>query len=419
MSSTADSPASNRPSTTQPPELAMSSSLSPIDLRHITSSSNLASPRERKLSNRNSQHLRTHRLGSRSPSSIPSSPTSVHSSSSAIFERDIEPITPATSLSPSSADPHRIPRGKYTEQLEQSVPSVLDSAAAVLAASDAQDDDFDAVSIITPAPPDSGYRSGLASPSSRLSSRSPSPTGISPGKRTSLLFSTSTSPPHSTSPLHTASPLHPAAQVPQAQGSPPTWPSIQTHSQSQSSTPLAPQSTVPATPTSAYYSAATSAAPSEPGSEASSPTTATHHEHPLHSLPASPAGAPQPTTITIPAPLSHPPSPRASAKRLSFISYTDLLSSTPSATMPLSSVLTNEPPHLPSVIGLPQAQYAASSSGGSVHAGSVMERDTAGQVVDDVGGEWEREGLGRGLEERLEALNAASASATPAVSGRA
>ena len=73
MSSIADL---NRPS--QLAETSMSSSLSPTDLRHITSSSNLASPtRERKLSNRNSQHLRTHRVGSRSPSSIPSSPTSV------------------------------------------------------------------------------------------------------------------------------------------------------------------------------------------------------------------------------------------------------------------------------------------------------------------------------------------------------
>ncbi|TFY56759.1 hypothetical protein EVJ58_g7448 [Rhodofomes roseus] len=365
-----------------PADFAMSSSLSPTDLRHITSSSNLASPRERKVSNRNSQHLRTHRVGSRSPASIPSSPTSVHSSSSAIFERDIEPITPAA-LSP-TADPHRVSRGRYTEQLEQSVPSVLDSAAAILAAPDSQYDDFDAVSIITPAPPDSGYRSGLASPSSRLSSRSPSPTGI------------------------TGQPVV-APDYPDAGAE---------------LRPIAPLPTVPATPTSAYYSAAASVMPSEANSEASSPTTATHHAHPLHSLPTSPAptspAAPQPTTITIPAPLvSHPPSPKAAAKRLSFLSYMDLLSSTPSATVPLSSVLTNEPPHLPSVIGLPQALYAASSSAGSVHAASVMERDTASQIVDDVGGEWEREGLGRGLEERLEALNASTPPVMPVVSGRA
>jgi hypothetical protein len=35
-------------------------------------------------------------------------------------------------------------------------------------------------------------------------------------------------------------------------------------------------------------------------------------------------------------------------------------------------------------------------------AGAGGEDD---RMMDDVGGEWEREGLGRGLEERLEALN--------------
>jgi hypothetical protein len=34
-------------------------------------------------------------------------------------------------------------------------------------------------------------------------------------------------------------------------------------------------------------------------------------------------------------------------------------------------------------------------------AGAGGEED---RMMDDVGGEWEREGLGRGLEERLEAL---------------
>lgn len=60
--------------------LAAGSTLSqPIDLRHVTSNGNLASPvREHRLSKRTSGHLRTHRVGSRSPNSIPSSPTSVY-----------------------------------------------------------------------------------------------------------------------------------------------------------------------------------------------------------------------------------------------------------------------------------------------------------------------------------------------------
>ncbi|PCH38811.1 hypothetical protein WOLCODRAFT_146737 [Wolfiporia cocos MD-104 SS10] len=395
VSSTLTSPTASMSTTepTSPPATTMNahSPSPPVELRHITSNTNLATgpSRERRLSNRNSQHLRTHRLGSRSPSSIPSSPTSVHSSSSAIFERDIEPVTPASTSHSIAVDPHRIPRGKISEQLEFSVPSVLDSAAAVLT-SDAQDDDYETISIVAPAVPDAGYRSGFTSPISRMSSRSPSPTGMSANRR-SLLFSGS--------PLQSAGP---------AQGSPPSRPAA-VHS---STAPLQPAST---TPTSAYFSVTSTAEPSETGSDASSPTTATHHESTPH-----PAAPPQ-ATITIATGLPPSPSPKTGAKRLSFLSYMDLLSSTPASTLPLASLTSSAtalepPPHLPSVIGLPQAQYAASSSAGSIHGSpaSVLERDA---VLDDVGGEWEREGLGRGLEERLEALNAVSA-ASP-VAGRA
>ena len=55
-----------------------------------------------------------------------------HSSSSAIFERDVEP-SPSHPLSPHPhiTNPHRTPRSKITEALDQSVPTVLDSAAAL------------------------------------------------------------------------------------------------------------------------------------------------------------------------------------------------------------------------------------------------------------------------------------------------
>jgi len=83
-------------------------------------------------------------LSSRSPGPIPSSLTSVHSSS-AIFECDIEPI----SCSPSYhlPNPRRTPRSRQTKQLDQSVPSVLDSAAAILASSTStlEDDRINAV----------------------------------------------------------------------------------------------------------------------------------------------------------------------------------------------------------------------------------------------------------------------------------
>ncbi|KAF5320560.1 hypothetical protein D9611_010670 [Ephemerocybe angulata] len=71
------------------------------------------------------------RLGS--PSSIPSSPTFIRSSSSAILERDLElllPPSPSHSVNPLNA--HRIPPARGTTQLESSSPIVFDSAAAAL-----------------------------------------------------------------------------------------------------------------------------------------------------------------------------------------------------------------------------------------------------------------------------------------------
>lgn len=44
----------------------------------------------------------------------------------------------------------------------------------------------------------------------------------------------------------------------------------------------------------------------------------------------------------------------------------------------------------------------------------LLERDGAAGVADDVGGEWEREGLGKGLEERLEGLTLKTAMPTKA-----
>ena len=57
----------------------------------------------------------------------------------------------------------------------------------------------------------------------------------------------------------------------------------------------------------------------------------------------------------------------------------------------------------------------AASIHGSLNASTwITERDPATDLVNDVGGEWEREGLGRGLEERLEALMVNDVSGSPA-----
>ncbi|KAF7424889.1 hypothetical protein PC9H_010200 [Pleurotus ostreatus] len=423
--STSSSPNSNSPSTTL---------VSPMELRHMTSNPNVHGQSSHKASNRHSQLLQasTGRLGSKSPVSIPSSPTSVHSSSSAIFERDIEPIPcPSPPHAHHPPNPHRIPRSKTTETIEQSVPSVLDAAASILASS--SPDDEDQISVVAPATNrDTMRSSGFASPIGSFRSRSPSPIG-SPGNRASLLLSLPQVNPHSPS---VVVPLSAAAQT--------ASPALSTATSPQQSSPIAVprpliqtqlpsnQSTTPAivTPTSAYFSTSSSVDTTE-----SSPTTTTR-EHPGQALPTqSPSGSPpthpithspqrrSPSTSSIlqsngaansPTSFasSHPPSPTHKAnKRLSFMSYSDLLSSTPALAFPLSALTTSAssvepPPHIPSVSGFTQTASAAASlrdfalgPGG----GNVRDRDSIA-LLDDVGGEWEREGMGQGLEERLEAL---------------
>ncbi|KAF6755516.1 hypothetical protein DFP72DRAFT_895959 [Ephemerocybe angulata] len=114
------------------------------------------------------------------------------------------------------------------------------------------------------------------------------------------------------------------------------------------------------------------------------------------------SGGSQIASPSSPPSLSHGPT-----KRLSFMSYSDLLTSTPASTHTLSSLTTSAstiepPPHIPSVSGLNLVSSVASASpslrGFSTSPG---KRDSVA-LLDNVGGEWEREGLGKSLEERLE-----------------
>ncbi|KAJ7141126.1 hypothetical protein C8R44DRAFT_762777 [Mycena epipterygia] len=324
----------------------------PIDLRHVTSNTLLASGAS-DPGRRASQHLQaTVRKGSRSPSSIPSSPTSVHSSSSAIFERDIEPLHLSPVLPSSKKDPHRTARSKNTEILEQSVPSVLDSATSILSSMGSEDGD--SISVIAPAPSSAGLldqgtvrsrSSGFTSPIGSFRSRSPSPSPRT-ANRNSLLLNI---PPAGALGQH----QHVATPVPQFP-SPPA-------SSSPISAPLTARQFDPATPTS--------------DSAHSTGTTR-----------------------------------QASAnanKRLSFVSYADLLSSTPTATQPLSALTSpaSSPSHIPGVsISEPGAGSAYGGSGAPSLRNFGFGLGDEDRTMDDVGGEWEREGLGRGLEERLEAL---------------
>ncbi|KAI6156534.1 hypothetical protein BKA82DRAFT_1004670 [Pisolithus tinctorius] len=459
----------------------------PTDLRRMTSNSTLLTPshREHRLSNHTSQHLQTGsvRVGSRSPSSIPSSPTSAHSSSSAIFERDIEPLgttsPPLSQIHP--LNPHRIPRSKTTEQLEQNVPSVLDTAAAVLTSASPMEEDQ--IAVVTPAyeRPFRPGGSGFASPNWSLRSRSPSPTGTairSPpgstaGPRTSLLLSVPGSPSAPLPPLPfpiltpSTSPKDASAGQPQQQRL-----TIQT-SPSALTPSMSPPKTIPnnqphpspsaSTPTSVYYSTvsttdgsqgspttttaeqppmllpasqslsqlqssahtATSATPNLNATTTVGTTKMTTHIHsPVsqHSVIPTTAGSPYAagSPCIHPTSLSHPPSPTPPQKRLSFISYTDLLASTPAATIPLSSFtncsVAEPPPHIPRVSGYTghtgctgiglcgQDRDILTREGGRTASDRGTGDREGMMMLEDLGGEWAREGLGRGLEERLEAL---------------
>jgi hypothetical protein len=115
------------------------------------------------------------------------------------------------------------------------------------------------------------------------------------------------------------------------------------------------------------------------------------------------------------------------SSRLSFISYTDLLTSAPIATQTLSSVLSpghHEPPtHLvvvdsegapvgsgltptTSTGNLPLTGYNGIGGFGSLNINPTdkIDVDSLGTVGLSSTGEWGREGLGGGLEERLERL---------------
>jgi len=167
-------------------------------------------------------------------------------------------------------------------------------------------------------------------------------------------------------------------------------------------------------------STSTSANHSIPPSVSSSPGTATDH------MPPTRAGTWD--TLSSSNQSGHSPNLNANSKRLSFISYNDLLTSTPSSTLPLSSFTTSI---APSNLEPPSRSLIIESEvdGEAPHSVTASERSLRGRrsnlsgihssfqgpltLLDATqGGEWEREGLGLGLEERLEM---ASQPGSPAV----
>ncbi|KAH8823620.1 hypothetical protein DL96DRAFT_1615061 [Flagelloscypha sp. PMI_526] len=429
----------NSPPPPSPPRAGasiVSSPLEPAPVRHVQSNSQL-------LPHTNTNRLSASFGGGRSPvASIPSSPTSVHSTSSAIFERDIEPISLSpliTSLSPSSpttnptnTSPTIIPAPSSFARAhitDASVPTVLDSAAEILATinsspsnSPGAHDEVENVTIVTPlsfssAGGSTSLKSGFSSPDGRRAmsvvssgfasgggrSRSPSPgpgagprSGAERSRKASLL-------------LNFAQQAHHAQGQSQTLGvSPPASPSKLPIIDTQM-TNLGTGTPSIVTPTSVYYSSADTA------SSASSPT--------VEGLPDAEPSTASVTTPTPPSPRMstlRPSPPRsntlnAAEKRLSFLSYTDILSSTPSSTTPLSSLTTSAradvtPAHIPTVeASLFEGNGGPGGGGVEDEANLLVWRSNVVGDLMDEGGEWERQGLGMGLEERMDVIEMLSA----------
>jgi hypothetical protein len=275
---------------------------------------------------------------------------------------------------------HRIPRLnlKGTEQLENSVPSVLDSAASIFAG--LEDVDVgDQVAVVSPASPtfDKGRSSGFASPIGSFRSRSPSPLrarmGVSGQSRAEMLLNLPPVP-HAAPIMISVLGLHnmtsPTSSPPSVSA---TRPAITTSPTSNTITRVSHNNggvDTPsiATPNSAYFSTVSDF------SKEASPITTTDHRPNLPSPVSYPITLPQSiisSPVLAPTSLSLPPSPQPTKKRLSFMSYSDLLLSTPAPTQPLSSLTTSAPsteppPHIPGVSGLNIAN-ALSNYLGSIH----------------------------------------------------
>ncbi|ORY20674.1 hypothetical protein BCR39DRAFT_555005 [Naematelia encephala] len=271
--------------------------------------------------------------------SRPSSPASIHSSSSAIFERDIElPAVASLSLNttPQQGLNHKSSRLHMTHgsALDHTVPAVLDDAVEALANS--KDD----LEIEAPAV-------GMARQSSAI------------GSRKALS--------HSRSPSPISSRVSSPAQ------SPPILGQLTTQLATQAATQHATQAASPTRP----------AAPNRLSTGPHLPGAWSWQDAPIEEIPA------------IPSHLT----PTKDKRRISFISYNDLLLSVPTTVTPLGDITSGNlsPEHLPGTISPNTRSPVLPSAGPADH-----KPRPAGLGLGE--GEWSREGLGKGLEQRLEDL---------------
>ncbi|WVR05773.1 hypothetical protein IAU60_002798 [Kwoniella sp. DSM 27419] len=400
--------------------------------------------------------------------SRPSSPSSIHSSGSAIFERDIEyPAVATLSLNPNPSQGHtlnhkssRLSHLSHGSALDHTVPAVLDDAVEALTAGDGMSRGFDGLEIEAPA---SSSGVGMArqsssslpvmtgrrvsgGPAMALHSRSPSP--ISVASRTSSVASPAQSPP-------ILSQLS-GQQVMQATGAAggSAIPSMGDAGAPAGTTrPAMPQrmSTGPQVPGGWAFGGASQAPKTDAIEEIGSTSP------PPEETPASPIASPGINTTgagpsaTPPAAIPSHLSPNKNKHRISYLSANDLLLSVPTQVTSLEDITSGHlsPDHLPGtvspsmpthspVIGSPVRSVSGAASSPAVPGLTGMSGSMPAQTPPPSGlgagpgqkalhprsswdanmsassgqsrlgglglgeGEWQREGLGKGLEQRLE-----------------
>jgi hypothetical protein len=308
---------------------------------------------------------------------------------------------------------HYTARGHGTEALEQSVPSVLDAAAVLLA----EDVDLSDVAVVTPASTSSiagslfsgrqGY-AGSSRGASPINSRSPSPGGSSfaPASLSASVMSTASLSPSLNRtmspvrpPLHTEATARPGPRS-MSYNSTMTTASGEEQFYSPLGSPMenpmeSPTGATPATATPASFFAlpVIPSGPSKPsgmGFSASPPrsplstTYGTSTSGTGTSIPTSPVGIP----AARPRPQSGlnphaPPSPNRAAQRLSFMAYADLVQAVPSETHSMGSLTGTSaspgglgsgvqvPPHLPSV------EFGTGNSGHAAVLGTSLSSSMA------------------------------------------
>lgn len=337
--------------------------------------------------------------------SRPSSPSSIHSSGSAIFERDIE-MPAAQSLSTLSHKGSRVFHHPHGSTLEHTVPAVLDDAVEALTASSPAQG-LSGLEIEAPASTTTmahsnsaslspGLRSRVASmPLGNRASRSPSPESLphSPQHAPPLSLSAISQMPRNvtmTSPTN----LSPTSSVLPAVDLSGDMPDSSGGLPKHRPAPLRHLSSGPQLPGGWAFT-----------DEDSSGTTAVRSE--------STSGAVTPVPSALPSHLT----PTKEKRRISFISYNDLLLSVPTTVTSLDDITAGNlsPDHLPGTVSpsVPSRSPVITASPNSLAGPSVPDalRPLGTSMMS---GEWQREGLGKGLEQRLEDLVFHDAKPTPA-----